>query len=229
MVNVENNQIISIQNISKKYGKKGNQTLVLDNVSLDIQKGDFCLILGRSGSGKSTLLNLMAGLDRSSDGKLFVNGVNLSKLRQKQLSQYRSKVGIIFQNYSLLPNLSAVENVMMGSWVSGLEITKERAKLEMIKFGLGDRVDSKIETLSGGEKQRVAIVRAISNNKNIIFCDEPTGALDTKNELLVMQMLKELNNEGVTIVCVTHNPEFKNLANRVVEMSDGRIISHTQN
>jgi putative ABC transport system ATP-binding protein len=229
--NVSAVKAIEVKDLSKVYGSKANQTLVLDSISLDIEQGAFCIILGRSGSGKSTLLNLMAGLDKASKGSVIVNGLNLTKLGQGAMSKYRGSIGIIFQSYSLLPNLNALENIMMGVWASGQKTPKggqdleAKAKELMEKFGLGQRIKARVDTLSGGEKQRVAIIRAIIGGTKVLFCDEPTGALDTKNEAQVMNMLKELNQEGVTIICVTHNPEFKALATQVVDMSDGKITS----
>jgi putative ABC transport system ATP-binding protein len=222
---LNSNNIVQVNGVGKYYGSKNNKVQILDSVNLEIKEGDFCLILGRSGSGKSTLLNLMAGLDKVSSGNIVVMGQDLTKMSQGKLSKYRGGVGIIFQNYSLLPNLNALENVLMGSWASGKKGDKTKAINMMTKFGLGQRIKAKVETLSGGEKQRTAIVRAVVDDAKILFCDEPTGALDTKNEAQIMLMLSELNQAGTTIVCVTHNPEFKNLASLVVDMSDGKIIS----
>ncbi len=218
--------IIKIDNLSKNYGTKKNLIKALGPISLEINKSDFVVILGRSGSGKSTLLNLMAGLDTPTEGRIVVSHQNITHSKSGTLAKYRSKIGIIFQFYNLLPNLNVVENIQMGAWVAGNSVDSKYLDKLLEQFGLTHRRGANVKTLSGGEKQRVAIARALINKPTILFCDEPTGALDTTNEKQVELILKELNNEGLTIVMVTHNPEFSDLANQVITMKDGLIISN---
>lgn len=217
--------IIIADNITKYFGNDKNQVKALDDISLKIEKGSFTLILGRSGSGKSTLLNLFAGLDKVTGGRLQVSQNDLSMTSHTDLAKYRSSIGIIFQSYNLLPNLSTIENVMIGAWAGGSKTTKEKASKLLEKFGLAHRENANIKTLSGGEKQRVAIARSLISDPEILFCDEPTGALDTQSENNVMKILLELHKEGLTIVMVSHNPDFEKFADTVVTMRDGKIES----
>ncbi|GAB4147170.1 MAG: ABC transporter ATP-binding protein [Patescibacteria group bacterium] len=216
--------IIEAKELSKIYGSRSNPVHALGPVNLTIEQGDFVVIIGRSGSGKSTFLNLMAGLDKPSSGELIVQGKDISKLNSGQLAKYRASVGIVFQFYNLLPNLNTVENVLIGGWAGGMSTKMEEAKSLLEKFSMGNRLQANVKTLSGGEKQRVAIARSLVGNPQILFCDEPTGALDTVNEDQVKNILVELNKQGMTIVMVTHNPDFTSLASKVVEMKDGYII-----
>jgi ABC-type lipoprotein export system ATPase subunit len=220
--------IIQAKKLSRYFGVKSNPTKALDSIDFEVHKGDFTVILGRSGSGKSTLLNLLCGLDKSTAGSLSVNGEQLSDKSRSKMAQYRSTIGIIFQQYNLLPNLSAIENVMIGAWAGGTNVTKTAAQEVMKKFGLDHRENVNVKTLSGGERQRLAICRALIANPEVIFCDEPTGALDSENEKNVMEILHTLHKEGRTIVLVTHNPDFTKLATKIIEMSDGKITKTTK-
>lgn len=217
------NSVIKLTNVSRYFGNKKNLVKAVDKIDLQISQGSFTVILGRSGSGKSTLLNLMSGLDKATTGDVLIEGKNLSKSSNNQLAKYRSSIGVIFQFYNLLPNLNAVENVMMGAWAGGNSITEKKAKEIMDRFGLGHRIKADVKTLSGGEKQRVAICRSLIGDPQILFCDEPTGALDSKSESQVMDILKDLNQQGLTIVNVTHNPSFQELADKVIVMEDGKV------
>ncbi len=219
--------LIKAHNLVKKYKLDKKATLkALGPISFTIPKGSFTVIVGRSGSGKSTLLNLLTGLDRPSAGQLTVLGKDLNKLSRKELAKYRSQIGIIFQQYNLIPNLSAIENVMLGSW-AGDKPTKLATGLELLdKFQMRHRAQAEVSTLSGGEKQRVAVCRALINQPQILFCDEPTGALDRKNEDSVKEMLQQLHQEGMTIVLVTHNLDFLNLGTQVLELDDGLLVSN---
>jgi len=214
--------LITAKSITKFYGTTKDPIKALGPVDLTVTKGSFTVILGRSGSGKSTLLNLIAGLDKATSGELVVGEDNLSRSSQKQLAKYRGKIGIIFQFYNLLPNLNTLENVLMGGWASGKNPSEAQA-IELLKqFGLEHRLKANTKTLSGGEKQRVAICRSLIGNPEILLCDEPTGALDSVNEDQVRQILVDLNkNQGLTILMVTHNPDFAKIATQIVTMKDG--------
>lgn len=215
---------IKIENLEKSYGTKKNPLKVLGPVNLTIAKGSFTLILGRSGSGKSTLLNLMAGLDKPSCGILEVAGEEISSFKSPRLAKYRSKIGIVFQFYNLLPNLSTEENVLMGAWAGGNSVDRNFVTTLLEKLKLGHRLKANVKTLSGGEKQRVAIARSLINNPEILFCDEPTGALDLASEKQVQEILSDINKkEGKTIVVVTHNPDFRVFADKVITMNDGMV------
>jgi putative ABC transport system ATP-binding protein len=217
--------IISAKNLTKSYGKGGDIFRALGPVDLEIEEGTFTVIVGKSGSGKSTLLNLMAGLDAVSGGSLKVQGKDLEKTSSKQLALFRKQIGIIFQFYNLLPNLNTLENVMISSMLKDGKGSKKEAVELLERFNLGHRISTNIKVLSGGEKQRVAICRALVSEPKILFCDEPTGALDTANEILVRDILVDLHKKGMTIVMVTHNTDFAHLADTVIEMKDGIIIS----
>jgi putative ABC transport system ATP-binding protein len=218
--------IVSIEKVTKYFGTKDSQVAAVKEVSLEIEEGSYTVILGRSGSGKSTLLNLMAGLDKVSSGRLVVADQDLSKINSRELAKYRSKIGIIFQAYNLLPNLNTVENVLIGGWASGKNVQEKDASAILESLGLTHRVGANVKTLSGGEKQRVAIGRSLISNPEILFCDEPTGALDSTSEKQVQDILEKLHKEKkLTIVLVTHNPDFVQYADKVVKMEDGRIVS----
>jgi putative ABC transport system ATP-binding protein len=220
--------IIEVKNVSKFYGTGQSRTHALGPVSFAIKQGEFAMIIGRSGSGKSTMLNLLCGLDKSSQGSVVINGQNLSTLSKDQLSKYRSTIGIVFQSYNLLPNLNTTENVLLGAWASGQSVVDGRAE-ELLKLvNLGHRMDANVKNLSGGEKQRVSIARSLVADPSVIFCDEPTGALDSHNEEVVINILKNLNKLGKTIVMVTHNPDFLKYADQVIELVDGKVIKNTE-
>lgn len=216
--------IIEAKNIARTFGTGQTKTHALGPVSFLIEQGEFVIILGRSGSGKSTLLNLLCGLDTASSGSLMVQNKNLSQLNQKQLASYRSEIGIIFQSYNLLPNLNTVENVLLGAWAGGKKADKTDAEELLKKVNLEHRIQSNVKNLSGGEKQRVSIARSLVGRPDIVFCDEPTGALDSHNEEVVIDILQQLNNEGKTIVMVTHNQDFIKLADKILYLEDGLLV-----
>jgi len=219
--------LISLKNVERSFGSGQSKTHALGPVTFDISKGEFVMIIGRSGSGKSTLLNLLCGLDKASKGSLTIHGKNLEAMNSKQLADYRSTIGIIFQSYNLLPNLNTTENVLLGAWAGGSKAELSRAEELLAKVKLSHRLNANVKNLSGGERQRVSIARSLISDPEIVFCDEPTGALDSSNEEIVLNILKDLNKEGKTIVMVTHNEEFLKYATRVLHLADGKLVKET--
>ena len=220
--------IIELRNINKIYGSGNNQVHVLKNVNLDIESGDFVAIIGQSGSGKSTLMNILGCLDTASSGDYKIAGEDLAGMSPDDLATLRSKyLGFIFQRYNLLATLNAEENVELPAIYSGLKSQerKERAGQILSNLELGNRIDHFPSELSGGQQQRVSIARALMNGGEIILADEPTGALDSKSGLNVMAILQQLNDQGHTIILVTHDQNIANYANRIIEIKDGAIIS----
>lgn len=220
--------LIQCRELTKFYGTKKQPIKALGPVDFTINNGSYTVILGKSGSGKSTLLNLLAGLDKPTSGSILIENKDISKLSQKRLARYRSEIGIIFQFYNLLPNLNTIENVLMGGWAGGSKPQYKKAQELLDNLGIGHREKANITTLSGGEKQRVAIARSLISDPQILFCDEPTGALDTKNEAQVKEILDFLNQQGITIIMVTHNEEFVNDADQVIFLQDGLIQPFTK-
>ena len=219
--------LLQVKSLAKDYGPKNHRTRALGPVDFTIERGSYTVILGKSGSGKSTLLNLLAGLDQPTQGSILVNGKDIARLSSKRLAKYRSEIGIIFQFYNLLPTLNTLENVLMGGWAGGRKIEREKASQLLESLGLSHREQANVATLSGGEKQRVAIARALIGNPQILFCDEPTGALDTKNERQVKDVIKYLHEQGITIVMVTHNEDFATDADQVIYLKDGQLSEYT--
>jgi len=200
----------------------------LRGVSLDIYPGDFVCLMGPSGSGKTTLLNIVGGLDEAGRGHVIVDGENLVSLSENKLAELRlSKMGFIFQNYNLLANFTAQENVEapMVLAKSKRNERKERAAALLDKVGLGDRKHHYPSELSGGQQQRVAIARALANDPPILIADEMTGDLDSETGFAIMELVKSLNDEGMTIVYVTHDPRMADFAKRVIELQDGKILN----
>ena len=197
----------------------------LKNVNISIKKGEIILIIGPSGSGKSTLLNILSGLDRPTGGKIIINNINISALKNNELTTFRrDNVGFIFQSYNLLPSLSARDNAKIGSILQ--KNPKKRIPVEEIfrKMDLINLIDSNIKNLSGGQQQKVSIARALSKNPHIIFADEPTGALDSVSASKIIDLLLEINKKyRTTIILVTHNPSLKTMADRILNVSDGNV------
>ena len=220
---------VKIENVEKTY--KLGEILVpaLKNTNIELKKGEFVAVMGPSGSGKTTLLNLIGALDKPTKGKIYVDGKDLTTLKEKELTKLRRRtVGYIFQFYNLIPVLSAFENVELPMLIAGLPTKErqERARQLLETVGLAERGDHRPDELSGGEQQRVAIVRALANKPSVVLADEPTGDLDSKTGKEVMQALRDLSrNEGATVIVVTHDPMVANLATRIFEMRDGRIIT----
>lgn len=219
---------ISLQNITKKYGEKDAETIALNGVNLEIDKGEFVVILGSSGAGKSTMLNIIGGMDEPTSGKYFVNGSDVTAYNSKQLALFRRKeVGFVFQFYNLMPNLTAKENVQLSIHGEKDSIDPSEA-LKLV--GLEKRENNFPSGLSGGEQQRVSIARAIAKRPSILLCDEPTGALDSKTGKSVLTLLKKIAENGEqTVIIVTHNQNIALCAQRVIRLSDGRIISDERN
>jgi len=219
--------IIQLEDVSKLYGFGDAANVALDEVSLEIEQGEFVAVMGPSGSGKSTLMNIIGLLDRPSHGKYMLNGRIVSKLRPNTAAKYRrDTIGFIFQSFNLLPRLTALENVALPLAYKGVGITRRtRMASDMLaRVGLQHREYYFPWQLSGGQRQCVAIARALVNNPKLIIADEPTGNLDSAGSRLVMELLSEIHKAGNTILFVTHNPELTRYASRVVYMHDGQII-----
>ena len=209
-----------------------NLLLALNKVSININSGEFVSIMGSSGSGKSTLMNIIGCLDVPTNGNYFFKDNDISKLNSNKLAELRNKeIGFVFQNFNLLPRLNALENVTLPLMYSG-KSTKQRNDLALKaleEVGLKDRINHRPNQLSGGQQQRVSIARAISGTPNLILADEPTGALDSKTSIEIMKILTSLNQQGITIILVTHENDLAVYANRIITMKDGIIIEDNKN
>ena len=217
--------LISLRNVGRRYG--GAVTVAaLEHATLDIHAGEFIVVLGASGSGKTTLLNLIGALDQASEGEVIVGGRNLSKASWSELAKYRREsVTFIFQTFNLFPALTAIENVEFGASVAGRPRPTARAAEMLARVGLGHRLRHFPHSLSGGEQQRVAIARALATDNSIVLADEPTGELDFRTGLQILQLLQEQAVAGRAVIVVTHNREIARVADRVIELSSGRIVS----
>lgn len=223
--------VVKLEGITKVYGFGEAATLALDDVSLEIKKGEFVAIMGPSGSGKSTLMNMIGLLDHPTTGTYHLSNEDVSQFKDTKLAHIRrDKIGFIFQSFNLLPRLSALENVAL-PLVYGARKVKmlERAATMLEKVGLKDRQYYMPNQLSGGQVQRVAVARALVNKPALLLADEPTGNLDTHSSKDVMELLKEINEGGNTIVMITHNPLLADYAERIVYMVDGKIVSDEPN
>lgn len=219
--------MIKLVNISKLY-QTGSITLAaLDKVNLEIKNGEMVAIIGPSGSGKSTLMNMIGCLDVPSEGQYFLDEKEISKLKEDDLSEIRNKkVGFVFQSFNLLPKLSAFENVELPLIYRGISSPKRRELTiqALSSVGLEDRMHHKPTELSGGQQQRVAIARALAGEPSIILADEPTGALDSRSGIEVMDIIKQLNFKGKTVILITHDNMIANQAKRIIRLQDGRIV-----
>jgi putative ABC transport system ATP-binding protein len=229
MEDIENKNVIELKNVAKHYFMGENIVKALNGINISIKRGDFVAIMGPSGSGKSTSMNLIGSLDLATEGNIYLDGHDIEYLEESELAQIRGKkIGFIFQQFNLIPNLTAKENVMLPMLFQGKdEIERETRAEELLNLvDLGDRMDHYPNQLSGGQQQRVAIARSLSNDPEVILADEPTGNLDTKTGEMVMDFLNKLNNEGKTIIIVTHNPELaKEHAKIIYSVKDGNIES----
>lgn len=214
--------MISTQNLQKKYGPD----TVLDQVSIQIESGEFVAVVGASGSGKTTFLNVVGGLDRTYEGQITVNDQKLEGLSDKALAQKRNReLGFVFQQFNLLDHLSVLENVMLPAFFAAESIPQSRGLELLEQVGLKDKAQDRPPQLSGGQKQRVAIARALLSSPSILLCDEPTGSLDKETGLQIMSIFQELNESGMTVLLVTHEEHVAKLARRTIRFEAGKVIS----
>lgn len=219
--------VIQLEDITKTYGMADTEVQVLKGVNLTIQEGEYCSIMGTSGSGKSTMMNIIGCLDRPTSGNYYLDQLEVATLGDDELADIRNlKIGFVFQQFHLLPQLSAIENVMLPMVYAGVvgKEREERAAEALIKVGLGNRMANRPNQLSGGQQQRVAIARAIVNRPVLLLADEPTGALDSRTTEEVMQIFTDLNQSGITVILVTHEPDVAKLTNRIAYFKDGNVI-----
>ena len=219
-------KVATLEKVSKMYGKDDLIVKALDNVNLDIYKGDYLAVMGASGSGKSTAMNIIGCLDRPSQGVYKLNGIPVENLSDDELAQLRNqKLGFVFQQFHLLSDATALENVLLPMIYAGIdpEEREERAKNALFKVGLSERVNNRPNQLSGGQQQRVAIARAIINNPALLLADEPTGALDSRTTEDVLDLFDKLHESGITIVLVTHEDEVASRAKKIARFKDGKI------
>ncbi len=226
-----NNTLMNAKNLSKIYGKENSaQVVAVNEVSMEIRRGEFVAIMGASGSGKSTLMNILGCLDKPTRGALFLDGRQVSKLDDEQLAKIRNqKIGFVFQSFNLLARTSALENVELPLIYSDKPDITKLAKEALQSVGLAARMDHHPAELSGGQQQRVAIARALVNDPEIIFADEPTGNLDTRSSLEIIALFAELHRKGRTIVLVTHEPDIAAHTRRIIKIADGKIIADEEN
>ena len=214
--------LIEFKDVVKEYRSGDHVLRAMDNVNFTIDEGEFVVILGPSGAGKSTLLNLLGGLDSTTSGQIIVNGEHVESFNDNELTKYRAKnVGFIFQFYNLIPNLTAIENVELMKDIVDVDIDGE---LVLDSVGLKDHANQFPAQLSGGEQQRVSIARAVAKQPTMLLCDEPTGALDSKTGVLILNLLQEMsNNKNTTVVIVTHNAILSEAADKVIRIKNGQI------
>lgn len=224
--------MIKICGVRKVYRIGTEKVIALDRIDADIQKGEICCIFGTSGSGKSTLLNQLAGMEKPTEGKIVIDSVDITKLREEKMAAFRQKhIGFIFQSYNLLPYMTALENTALPLMFQGYGKKEREARaarlLKMV--GLGERLSHYPSQMSGGQQQRVAIARALVNNPVMILADEATGNLDTRTSFEILTLFQRLHAEGSTIVFVTHNPEIAQFSSRNIVLRDGHITDDVRN
>ncbi len=218
-------RLLEIKNISKIYG----ELHALDNVSLNVDKGEWIAIMGPSGSGKSTMMNIIGCMDKPTTGQVIFDGQDISKESRRKLTEFhRDKIGLVFQQFHLINYLNAVENVMVAQYYHSMPDEKE-ALAALERVGLKERAKHLPSQLSGGEQQRVCIARALINSPELILADEPTGNLDEANENIVLDIFRQLHKEGTSLVVVTHDPEVGEVAQRIVRLDHGKIVSDKKN
>ena len=224
--NEKQDAVISIQDVHRIYQLGENRVHALRGINLEIGRGEFVAIMGSSGSGKSTLMNILGCLDRPTSGNYVLDGVNVAQLPKKELAAIRNRrLGFVFQGFNLLARTTALENVELPTLYAKLDVEErqKRARRALEMVGLGERLDHFPSQLSGGQQQRVAIARALVNQPSILLADEPTGNLDSRTSVEIMSILQKLNDEGLTIVLVTHEPDIAQYAKRVITFRDGRV------
>ena len=223
-----NNAYVKLENVSKIYGSGEVRIVAVDEISFEINKGEFVVVVGPSGAGKTTVLNILGGMDKATSGKVLVDGTDISKFNNKQLTSYRREdIGFVFQFYNLVPNLTALENVELA-----LQICKEPLDARMVleEVGLKNRLGNFPAQLSGGEQQRVSIARALAKNPKLLLCDEPTGALDYQTGKAILKLLQDMCREkGMTVIVITHNSALTPMADRVIKIKNGKVSSMVQN
>ena len=222
-------EIVTLENISRVFGRGEAAVRACDRINLSVNQGEYCAIMGQSGSGKSSLMNLIGCLDRPSDGRYWLDGVDVSRLNTTQLARVRNrKIGFVFQRYELLPNLTALDNVILPLMYAGLApgLRRRRAIAALRYLGLGHRLDRRPSQLSGGQQQRVAIARAIVTRPVLLLADEPTGALDSQSASEVLEIFRALHQQNMTIIVVTHALEVARHSQRMITMADGQV-THT--
>lgn len=219
---------IKLENVCKKYITESNEIIANENISFDIKKGEFVLILGASGAGKSTLLNIIGGMDNLSSGKIIIDGVDISNFNEKQLTEYRrNDVGFVFQHYNLIPNLTAIENVEFATEIVKNSLNPNKA---LEKVSMLHRKNNFPNELSGGEQQRISIARAIAKNPKLLLCDEPTGALDFNNSKKIFKLLKEISvSNNTTVIVITHNNAIEKIADKVIILADSKVREIKEN
>ena len=225
--------LIKVENITKSFPSGDTETQIVKGVSFEIEEGEFVSIMGSSGSGKSTLMNILGLLDKPSSGKYYFEGLDTGELDDDKLAEFRSeKIGFIFQSYNLLERTTVMDNVLLPvTYLMNADMAKARKKAKELldKVGLSHRLEYSPNKLSGGEQQRVAIVRALINDPKLILADEPTGNLDSKSGKEIMEILQALNDEGVTIIMVTHEQSTAECAKRILTIKDGLILDDKKN
>ena len=220
-------EILKVENLTKKYGKKESSVTALDNVSFSVEQGEFVAIIGASGSGKSTLLHLIGGVDRPTSGKVFINGTDIYKLNNDNLAIFRRRqIGLIYQFYNLIPILNVKENITLPCDLDGKKVDKKRLNDLLETLGLKNRINHLPNELSGGQQQRVSIGRALINNPALVLADEPTGNLDSKSSRDIVDLLKLSNKKyKQTLILITHDKNIAEEADRVITIQDGKIIN----
>ena len=232
MPNNDKKVVIRVEDLKKVYRNGEVEVHALRGINLEICRGDFVAIMGTSGSGKSTLMNILGCLDRPSSGNYYLEGIDIKDKTDDELSEIRNlNIGFVFQSFNLISRTSALKNVELPMVYAKVKpsLREERAMELLGKVGLADRYAHMPNELSGGQKQRVAIARALANRPSIIFADEPTGALDSKSSVEIMDIFTQLNREGNTVIVVTHEPEIAAFTNRIITFRDGQVVQDADN